>query len=144
MNEISSHHVLRTALVFLGLFGAGLAISGLLVALPVPAAGGTCGPGRASEAPIVALLDPVSIGAGPEPPVSESASRADWVAFVSECQTAADNRGLAALAILVVSAGVALVVPMLLFRRRRRSPGAMLPSPADPHWGIEQRRPYWP
>lgn len=134
MNENSSRQVVRMALVFLGLFGLGLAISGLLVALPVPAAGGTCGPGKGSEAPIVALFDPISIGAGPEPPVSQSAERANWVAFVSECQTAADDRGMAALAILAVSVGVAVVLPLLLFRRKRRSSDFVLPSPADPYW----------
>lgn len=134
MDRISSRQVVRMALVFLGLFGVGLAISGLLIALPVPAAGGTCGPGKASEAPIVALFDPVSIGAGQEPPATEAANRANWVAFVSECQTAADNRGLAALAILAVSAGVALVLPLLIFRRKRKSSDFVLPSPADPYW----------
>jgi hypothetical protein len=135
MNQISSRQVIRMALVFLGLFGVGLAISGLLVALPVPAAGGTCGPGKGSEAPIAALFDPISIGAGPEPPASETAAHAQWVAFVSECQTAADNRGMAAVAILAVSAGVALVLPLLLFRRKKqKSSDFVLPSPADPYW----------
>ena len=123
----------RVTFVLVGLFGAGLAISGVLVALPAPAAGGTCGPGRASEAPIVALLDPVSIGAGPEPAATDTASRAEWEAFVSECQTSADNRGLAALAILVLSMFVAFVGPMV-WRRTRRSPGTSLQPMMEYEW----------
>ncbi len=101
----------------LGLFGAAFAISGVLFVLPLPAAGGTCGPGRASEAPIVALLDPVSIGAGPEPAASEATSRGMWLAFVSECQSSTDNRAIAALVILVLSIGVAVVGPRLVLTK---------------------------
>lgn len=120
--------------LFLGLFGAGLAISGVFIALPPPAAGGTCGPGQASEAPIVALFDPISIGAGPKPAASNRASRAEWNAFVSECQSSADDRGLAALAILVVSALVAIGGPILVLRRMRRRPRTVLVSPMDRDW----------
>jgi len=108
--------------VFIGVFGAAFALSGVLVALPAPAAGGTCGPGKGSEAPIVAFFDPVSIGAGPEPAASNSAARADWVAFVSECQTSADNRTTAAAVILVLSLAAAVVVPMVMRRRSRKPP----------------------
>jgi hypothetical protein len=84
----------------------------------------------------VALVDPVSIGAGTEPPATtaDASARANWIAFVSECQTAADNRGVAALVILVVSGGLALLVPILIFRRKRRASDFVLPSPADPYW----------
>ena len=99
----------RLTLVFLGLFGAAFAISGLLVALPRPAVGGTCGPGKSSEAAIVALFNPGSIGAGPEPPATSATDRADWMAFVGECQASADGRVLGALVILAVSLAVALV-----------------------------------
>lgn len=132
----SSHQFwIRLSFALVGLFGVGLAISGLLVALPAPAAGGTCGPGKASEAPIAALVDPISIGAGPEPPVTDTAARADWDAFVNECQTSADDRGLAALAILVLSFFVGVVGPMV-WRRTRRTPGTSLqpmqPMPMPP------------
>jgi hypothetical protein len=124
----------RLAFLFLGLFGVGLAISGVLIALPAPAAGGTCGPGQASEAPIVALLDPASIGAGPMPAASATTDRAEWNAFVSECQASTDNRMLAALAILVVSILVAVVGPILVFRRMRKRPGTALVSPVEREW----------
>jgi hypothetical protein len=122
------------AFLFLGLFGVGLAISGVLIALPAPAAGGTCGPGQASEAPIVALFDPVSIGAGPKPAASATADRTQWNAFVSECQTSADNRMLVALGILVVSVLVAVVGPILVRRRMRKPSGTALVSTVEHEW----------
>jgi hypothetical protein len=107
----------RFVFVCLGLFGAAFAITGLLVALPRPAAGGTCGPGQGSEAAVVALLDPITIGAGPEPAATDATGRTQWSAFIHECQTAADDRVLAALPILIVSAGVAIFGPLVVRRR---------------------------
>jgi hypothetical protein len=121
----------RLTLVFLGLFGAAFAISGLLVALPRPAVGGTCGPGKSSEAAIVALFNPGSIGAGPEPPTTSATDRADWMAFVGECQASADGRVLGALVILAVSLAVALVGTALLMRYRR-PPTAPAPVATSP------------
>jgi hypothetical protein len=112
-------------LLLLGLFGVAFAISGLLAGLPRPAAGGTCGPGASSESSIVALLDPVSIGAGPEPATTHATDRADWMAFVGECQASADSRVLATFAIFVLSVGVAVVGSALLMRKR---PETMAPS----------------
>lgn len=112
----------RLAFVAIGVFGAVFAISGLVIALPKPAAGGTCGPGAVSEAPIVAVLDPVSIGAGQEPSTSNATSHEQWLAFVGECQASADGTVLAALAILVASAGVAILGPRIVLRRRRGGP----------------------
>jgi hypothetical protein len=122
------------AFAALGLFGAAFALSGVLIALPPPAAGGTCGPGQASEAPIVALLDPVTIGAGPEPKVTDAASRQDWLAFVGQCQASADNRGLAALAILVLSVLAAVVGPILVLRRKPRTPPPLVPTVWEGQW----------
>lgn len=115
------HSGIKFALVFLGLFGAAFAITGLLVALPPPAVGGTCGPGRSSESALVAFFDPVTIGAEQEPPATDTAGRADWLAFVGECQSSADSRVLAVFAILVLSAGVALAGSALVLTGRRRS-----------------------
>jgi hypothetical protein len=115
----------RLALVFLGLFGVAFAITGLVVALPTPAVGGTCGPGKSSESSIVAFFDPSSIGAGAEPAATHATDRADWLAFVGECQASADGRVLATFAILVVALVAALAgVALLLFRipERRTSP----------------------
>jgi hypothetical protein len=109
----------RLAFVFLGLFGVAFAISGLLIALPRPAVGGSCGPGTTSEPAIVALFDPGSIGAGREPPTTSAANRADWMAFVGECQASADGRVLATFFILVLSLGVALAGTALVLRARR-------------------------
>jgi hypothetical protein len=105
----------RLLLVFLGLFGVAFAITGLLVALPKPAVGGTCGPGTGSESSIVAFFDPGSIGAHAEPTTTHATDRADWMAFVSECQALTDSRVLATFAILMVSA--ALFAAALLLRR---------------------------
>jgi hypothetical protein len=114
---------IRLLFIAVGVFGAVFAISGLLIGLPKPAVGGTCGPGTASEAPIVAALDPVSIGAGKEPPASDTSRYYDWWAFVGECQASADGTLLAALAILAASAGMAFLGPRLVLGRRglRRS-----------------------
>jgi hypothetical protein len=125
---------IRVAFLALGLFAAAFAISGVLIALPPPAAGGTCGPGTASEAPIVALLDPVTIGAGPEPAVTDSAARQNWLAFVGDCQSSADNRGLAALAILVLAVLVAVVGPMLAMGRKRQTPPPLVPTVWEGPW----------
>ena len=119
MNQPSAALWTRLIFVCLGLFGAAFAITGLLVALPRPAAGGTCGPGQGSEAAIVALVDPITIGAGPVPAATDATGRAQWSAFVHECQTAADERALAAFPILIVSAGVAIFGPLVVRRRTR-------------------------
>jgi hypothetical protein len=116
----------RLIFVCLGLFGATFAMTGLLVALPRPLAGGTCGPGQGSEAAIVALFDPITIGAGPEPAATDATGRAQWSAFVHQCQTAADDRALAAFPILIVSAGVAVIGPLVV---RRRARGRVNPTP---------------
>ncbi len=134
MERSSPYLWIRLALLCLGLFCAGLAISGLIIALPAPAAGGTCGPGQASEAPIVAFFDPVSIGAGPEPAASATTDRAQWNAFVSECQSSADNRVLAAVVILVVSILLAVVGPILVRRRTKKRPGTALVSTVEHQW----------
>jgi hypothetical protein len=110
-----------------GLFGVALAISGLLTGLPGPAVGGTCGPGLGSEPAIVAIFDPVTIGAGPEPAATNAAARSQWTSFVQECQSSADDRALATFPILVVSAGV-IVLGFLLFRRRSPSRGDTHPE----------------
>jgi hypothetical protein len=135
--HLSSRAWIRLAFAFLGLFGVAFAVTGMLVPLPKPAAGGTCGPGRGSEAAIVALFDPVSIGAGPRPPASDAAGRAQWQAFVDECQTTTDDRAIASLVILVGSIGIAIFGPTLVAGRRRRtavspelSPMASEPPPA--------------
>jgi hypothetical protein len=104
--------------VFLGLFGVAFAITGLLVDLPNPAVGGTCGPGKSAETSIVAFFDPGSIGAGKEPRASHATDRADWMAFVGECQASADGRVLATFAIIVLSVGIALAGTVLVRRAR--------------------------
>jgi hypothetical protein len=118
----------RLALVFLGLFGVAFAISGVFVSLPKPAVGVSCGPGTSSEPAIVALFDPGSVGAGPEPSAANAAGRADWLAFVGECQASADGRVLANFLILTFSVGVALAGTALVLKARR--PASPPPSPA--------------
>lgn len=111
---------IRFLLVCLGLAGAAFAVTSLLVALP-PVNGGTCGPGQGSEAPIVALFDPVTIGAGPEPPASDAAGRAQWSGFVHACQSATDYRAVISFPILVVSLGIAILGAVVVGRKSRRS-----------------------
>lgn len=109
-------------IIGVGLFGVALSISGLLTGLPGPAVGGTCGPGLGSEPAIVAIFDPVTIGAGPEPAATNAAARSEWTSFVNQCQSSANDRALATFPVLVVSLGV-IVLGFMLWRRRSRSRG---------------------
>jgi hypothetical protein len=118
------------ALIFVGLFGVAFAISGALGGLPSPAVGGTCGPGKTSESSVVALFDPGTIGAGQEPSATNATDRADWMAFVGECQASADSRVLATFLILTASVGIALAGAMVL---RKGSPTEPI-SPALAQW----------
>ena len=127
MKGISSRTWVRLAVVFVGTLGAAIAITGMFIALPSPSVGGTCGPGQGSEAAIVALFNPVSIGAGPEPPASNANGRTEWSAFVAECQSSADGRILGALCLLVASVGIILLG---LLVGRRKDPPTPSPSPA--------------
>jgi hypothetical protein len=120
MSQRTGTRWIPPVIIGVGLFGVALAISGLLTGLPGPSVGGTCGPGLGSEPAIVAIFDPVTIGAGPEPPATNAAARTQWTSFVNQCQNSANNRAFATFPILVVSAGVA-VFGLLLFRRRSRS-----------------------
>ncbi len=108
--------------VFIGCFGVAYAAAGMLSALPAPAVGGTCGPSTASETALEALAEPGSIGAGPEPPTSNATAHHQWQSFVDECQTLADRRGLASLAIFVISIVVAGVGLVWVLRRPRSAP----------------------
>jgi hypothetical protein len=117
----------QLVLVFLGLFGLAFAISGVFVSLPKPSVGVSCGPGSSSEPAIVALFDPGSIGAGPEPPVTNTADRANWLAFVGQCQASADGRVLANFLILTISLGVALAGTALVLKARQ-APESVAPT----------------
>jgi hypothetical protein len=119
------------ACVCLGVFGAAFAVTGLLTALPPPAAGGTCGPGQGSEAAIVAIFDPITIGAGPKPPATNPSARSQWSAFVHDCQTAADHRALATFPILLVSIALVIIGP-LVWRRSSRRRGNSTPEGTEP------------
>jgi hypothetical protein len=119
VQQISRQLWVKLVFACLGLFGAAIAITGVLVALPAPAIGGTCGPGHGSESPIVAFFDPITIGAGTEPAATNATGHASWLAFVGECQASTDGRVLAVLAILVLSVGVAIGGPKLVLRKTR-------------------------
>lgn len=104
--------------VFLGCFGVAYGASGMLTALPAPAIGGTCGPSTASETALQALAEPGSIGAGVQPPKSNVTAHRQWQTFIQQCQDLADRRGLASLAIIVISSLVAGVGLFWVLRRR--------------------------
>jgi hypothetical protein len=133
VKQISSRTWVRLAVVFVGTLGVAIAITGMFIALPGPSVGGTCGPGRGSEAAIVALVNPGSIGAGTEPPATNAEGRTEWSAFVAECQSSADGRVLGAVCLLVASAGIALLG---LLVGRRKDPPSPAPStyPAVPQF----------
>ena len=111
---------LAVALSFLGLLGVTVAITAMVMPLPAPAAGGTCGQGRGSESAIAAFFDPGSIGAGAEP-TGTAAQEDQWLAFVGECQSSTDGRMLQASGILLLSLVVG-VIGLLMLRRRRLVP----------------------
>jgi len=121
------HSPARVALillfVFIGCFGTAFAAAGMLTALPAPAVGGTCGPSTASETALEALAKPGSIGAGPRPPTSNAAAYHQWSTFVQQCQDLADRRGLASLAIFVLSIAVAAVGLLWVLRKPRGDDG---------------------
>jgi len=124
---------LALAFVFVGLFGATMAVSGLWAPLPPPKVGGTCGPGLGSEAAIEALFDPGSIGAGAEPRATNRVGRAQWSQFVSECQTATNDRALITVPVLIVSLGLGVVGLVLLWKRLEH-PVRPTPPPTDRQW----------
>ena len=107
--------------VFIGCFGVAYAAAGMLTALPAPAIGGTCGPSTGSETALEALAKPSSIGAGPEPATSNTTGHHQWETFVQQCQTLADRRGLASLAVLVVSLAVAVIGLIWVLRKPRNN-----------------------
>ena len=123
--KLSSRPTVGWVFVLLGLFGAAFAVAGLFATLPAPAVGGTCGPGKSSESAIVAFFDPVSIGAGAEPAAATTTTtalaRADWMAFVGECQASADGRVLSTFFLLVLSV-VVVVVGLWMTVRGTRPP----------------------
>jgi hypothetical protein len=124
--------LLGMVLVCLGLFGVAFTVSGLLSPLPRPAVRETCGPGQGSEAAVVAFFDPITIGAGPEPPADQAGNRAQWLAFVHACQSASDQRAAVTFPILFASAGLTAVGGVLLYRRFRRPTEASLDDVVDP------------
>jgi hypothetical protein len=99
-----------------GVGGVAAAITAVFTALPAPAAGGTCGPGRTSEAALFAFFDPASIGAGAQPAVTNATAHSQWLAFVGECQSATDARILTGLFVLIVAL-LLLAAGVLLSRR---------------------------
>jgi len=121
-------------LVCLGLFGLAVSVTGLWADLPPPAVGGTCGPGQGSETAIEALVDPGSIGAGPEPAAVNAAARAQWTRFVHDCQSATNDRAATTLPVLIVSAGITVVGIVLLRRKTRRRADPAPPPPAELGW----------
>ncbi len=117
----------------------GAALTVVLVGLPAPAAGGTCGPGTSSESALEAFFDPISIGAGAEPSAA-SGQRPQWQSFVNECQSSANTRVITAGAIVAGALLLALGVPWLV-RRFTRDDDAheeegprsgWYPDPVDP------------
>jgi hypothetical protein len=119
MKQSPTRLALVLLFVFIGCFGTAYAAAGMLTALPAPQAGGTCGPSTGSETAAEALTEPGSIGAGPEPPASNATGHQQWKMFTEECQSMADRRGLASLAIFVISVAVASIGLIFVFRRTR-------------------------
>jgi len=133
----------RTALallfIFIGCFGTAYAAAGMLTALPAPAVGGTCGPSTGSETALEALAEPGSIGAGPEPPTSNATAHHQWQTFVQQCQTLADRRGLASLAVFVASVAVAVIGLLWVLRGSRKDGDADETSDGPSEWPVEPR-----
>jgi hypothetical protein len=123
MKQSPARVALILLFIFIGCFGTAFAAAGMLTALPAPAVGGTCGPSTASETALEALAEPGSIGAGPKPPVSNVTAHRQWTTFVQQCQDLADRRGLASLAILVISLAVSAIGLIWVLRKPRHADG---------------------
>ena len=119
MKQSPARLALVLLFIFIGCFGAAYAAAGMLTALPPPAVGGTCGPSTGSETALEALAQPGSIGAGPEPPASNATAHHQWETFIQQCQSLADRRGLASLAVFVLSLAVAAIGLIWVLRRPR-------------------------
>jgi hypothetical protein len=117
--------------VFIGGFGVAYAAAGMFTALPAPAIGGTCGPSTGSETAAEALTEPGSIGAGPQPAKTNVSGHHQWATFVQQCQSLADRRGLASLAILVVSLAVAGIGLFWVLRKPKHSDAGSGAEPVD-------------
>ena len=135
MKQSPTRVLLIILFVFVGCFGVAFAAAGMLTALPAPAIGGTCGPSTASETAAEALAQPGSIGAGPEPPVSNATAHHQWTTFIQQCQALADRRGLASLAIFVFSIVVAGIGLLWVLRKPRGGDGD---DAADDDPGLDQ------
>jgi len=106
---------LRSACVVVAVALVAAAFAVALASLPIPATGGTCGPGTGSESALSAFFNPKSIGAGREPSVA-SGDRPGWQAFVSDCQSATDIRMVVSASVLVGAILVGLGLPWVLGR----------------------------
>jgi hypothetical protein len=120
--------------VCVGLAGAAVAgaITVVLLPLPNPEAGGTCGPGRGAEPAIAAFFDPVSIGAGAQPPAN-TIQNYQWQAFVGECQSSTNARMVDALALLLL-AGFFTLVALPFVRRSWKDTAPAAAHGAGPGW----------
>jgi Protein of unknown function (DUF2510) len=124
---------LRSACVVVAVALVAAAFAVALHSLPIPAVGGTCGPGKGSESALSAFFDPKSIGAGQEPSAS-SGGRPAWRAFVSDCQSATDRRMVVSGSVLVGAILVGIGLPWVLGRVTKEQMTALAAqhSPDDP------------
>jgi len=131
----------RTVRVALGVLAAVVLAGAALVIftpLPAPAAGGTCGPSTGSETAAQAFFEPHSIGAGPRPRAGTQA-RAEWDAFVQQCQSAADVRMGTSLGLVLLAVLLGVIAPGVVGRVMSSRPTAPAGPPAgwfpDPEHG---------
>lgn len=142
MKQSPARLALVLLFLFIGCFGTAYAAAGMLTAMPAPAVGGTCGPSTGSETALEALAKPGSIGAGPQPPTSNVTAHQQWKTFIDQCQSLADRRGLASLAIFVISLAVASIGLIWVLRRPRtdrdgdESVDGSTDWPVDPGTGV--------
>jgi hypothetical protein len=140
MTQSPARIALILLFVFIGCFGTAYAAAGMLTALPAPAVGGTCGPSTGSETAFEALARPGSIGAGPEPPVSNVTAHRQWKTFIQQCQSLADRRGLASLAVFVISVAVAAIGLIWVLRRPRVATDGDDRSDGSADWPFDRGR----
>lgn len=140
MKQSPTRVALVLVFVFIGCFGVAYAAAGMLTALPAPAIGGTCGPSTGSETALEALAQPGSIGAGPQPPASNVTAHHQWSTFIQQCQALADHRGLASLAVFVISLAVAGAGLFWVLRRKNGDSGDGTP----PEGHVQEGGPYAP
>jgi hypothetical protein len=130
---------IRLSLAVLAVMALAGGLTVAFLPLATPAAGGTCGPGTSAESAIAAFFDPASIGAGSEPSASNQEEHYQWLAFVSECQSATNSQML--IAIALVALAILLGLTAIFFGRLEHTSAPDRRAHLGPGWYADPKNP---